>query len=255
MKIKVLGSSSGWAIPRLGCSCRICCSTNEKDKRLRSTVLINDSILIDAGPDIYHQLLRFKISKINSIILTHSHPDHIFGLHDLTPKKCKTMKKVPIYGSEKTWAVLDKIFPNAGFRKEIFRDYHPFELNNLKILPVPVIHADNIHTVGFFIEEGQSVLGYFPDFLGFMKEDDKKYFEVDCLILDGSTLKKPFPAGTNKWGHISILEGIRLATECRAKKTVFTHIGHRTPPYDDLSELLRKKGEFYAAFDGMNLEI
>ncbi|MGQ9720752.1 MAG: MBL fold metallo-hydrolase [Candidatus Jordarchaeum sp.] len=255
MKIKVLGSSSGWAFPRLVCDCRLCSSTNERDKRLRSSIFINDSILIDAGPDIYHQLLQFKICNIKSILLTHSHPDHIFGLHDLNPKKCKIMKNVPIYGSEHTWKVLDRIFPNSRYRKETFKDYKSFELHGLKITPVPVVHSENIHTVGFVINDQNIILGYFPDFLSFKKEEDMKYFEVDCLFLDGSTLKKPFYTGSNKWGHINIMEGIILAKKCGAKKTIFTHLGHRTPPYDDLSKLLRKKGEIYAAFDGMEIEL
>ena len=253
MWIKVLGSSSGWAFPRLGCGCQLCSSTNEKDKRLRSSILINDSILIDAGPDIYHQLLRFDVCDINSILITHGHPDHIFGLLDLNPRKCKTLKNAPIFGSEKTWIALDSLFPNSGYRREIFEDYKSFELDGLKITPVPVVHAKNVHTVGFVIEDENGVLCYFSDFLSFKKEDDKKYFCVDCLLLDGSTLKNPFSAWTKKWGHISIVGGIKLANECRTKKTIFTHIGHRTLPHDDLNEFLRKKGEFYAAYDGMEL--
>lgn len=256
MKIKVLGSSSGWALPRIGCGCKICSSTTEKDKRLRPSILINDSILIDAGPDVYHQFLRFKISRVDSIVLSHSHPDHVFGLYDLIPKKVKAMKGVPIYGSEKTWTSLNRLFPNAEYKKEIFEDYKPFEVEGLNITPVPVVHSKSTPTVGFVIEDRNSILCYFPDFRNFIKEEDKKYVEgVDCLFLDGSMLNNPFPVWTNKWGHISIMEGIKLATKCRAKKTIFTHIGHRTLPHDDLSELLRKKGEFYAAFDGMNLEI
>nr|MDO8080111.1 MBL fold metallo-hydrolase [Candidatus Freyarchaeota archaeon] len=256
MKIKVLGSSSGWALPRIGCSCKICSSTNQKDKRSRPSILINDSILIDAGPDVYHQFLRLEISKVDSIVLTHSHPDHIFGLHDLIPKKFKAMKGVPIHGSEKTWTTFNRLFPNAGYKKEIFEEYIPFEAGGLKFTPVPVVHSKSAPTVGFVIEDGNSILCYFSDFRSFSKEEDKKYFEgVDCLFLDGSVLKNPFPVWTNKWGHISIIEGIKLATECRTKKTIFTHIGHRTIPHDDLSELLRKKGEFYPAFDGMDLQV
>jgi phosphoribosyl 1,2-cyclic phosphate phosphodiesterase len=256
MRIKVLGSSSGWAFPRLGCGCKICSSTNEKDKRLRPSILINDSILIDAGIDIYHQFLRLGISRVDSIVLTHSHPDHVFGLHDLSPRKVKAMKGVPIYGSEKTWAALNRLFPNAGYKKEIFEEYKPFEVGGLKFTPVPVVHSKSAPTVGFVIRDKDSVLCYFSDFRSFIKEEDKKHFEgVDCLFLDGSVLKNPFPIWTNKWGHLSIMDGMKLAMECTVKKTVFTHIGHRTLPHDELSELLREKGEFYAAFDGMNLEI
>lgn len=256
MKIKVLGSSSGWALPRIGCSCKICSSTNEKDKRSRSSILINESVLIDAGPDVYHQFLRFKISKVDSIVLTHSHPDHIFGLYDLIPKKVKTMKSVPIYGSEKTWAALNRLFPNTEYKKEIFEDYKPFEVGGLRFTPVPVVHSKSTPTVGFFIENGSSVMCYFSDFRSFIKEEDKKYFEeVDCLFLDGSVLNKPFPVWTSKWGHISIVDGIKLATECRVKKVIFTHIGHRTMPHNDLKEFLRKKGEVCPAFDGMELQL
>jgi phosphoribosyl 1,2-cyclic phosphate phosphodiesterase len=253
MKIKVLGSSSGWALPRLGCSCKICSSINEKDKRMRSAIIINDSILVDAGPDIYHQLIRFNISKITAILLTHSHPDHILGLHDLIPKKFRAMRGVPVYGLEETWIALKKIFPNAGYKKEFFESYKSFDLGGLKFTPVPVVHSKNASTVGFVIKE-QKVLGYFPDFRSLVREDDKKFFEeLDCLFLDGSTLKHPLPVGTSRWGHISIMDGMRFATSCKVKKTVFTHIGHRTLPHDDLCEFIRNKGEFHVAFDGMEI--
>lgn len=255
MKINVLGSSASWALPRLGCDCQICSSKNEKDKRLRSAIIINDSILIDAGPDIYHQLLRFKRCNINSVLITHSHPDHILGLRDLNPKKCKTMKNTRIYASEKTWTVLNTLFPRVGHRKKVFENYKSFKLDELKITPVPVVHAKNVHTVGFVIEDEKSIIGYFPDFLSFKREEDKKYFETDCLILDGSTLKNPPSLWAKKWGHTSIMQGIKLATDCRAEKIFFTHIGHRTLPHKDLNEFLRKKGEFYAAFDGMEIEL
>ena len=256
MKVKVLSSSSGWALPRIGCGCRICTSTDERDKRLRSSVLINDSILIDPGPDIYHQLLRFEVSEISAVVITHSHPDHILGLHDLIPKKCRAVKNAHVYGSEETLREVKRLFPNTGYKVEAIKEYKSFEVCGVEFTAVPVVHSKSAPTVGYVIREGDRVMCYFSDFRSFKKEDDRKYFErVDCLFLDGSILKKPFPAWTNRWGHISITEGIRLAAECGVKKTFFTHIGHRTMPHKELERFLRKEGKFYPAFDGLEIKL
>ncbi|MEM3594230.1 MAG: MBL fold metallo-hydrolase, partial [Candidatus Jordarchaeaceae archaeon] len=144
----------------------------------------------------------------------------------------------------------------AEYRKEIFKEYKPFRISELEFTPVPVVHSNSTPTVGFLIKEGGSVICYFPDFRSFVKEEDKKYFEeVDCLFLDGSMLNKPFPLWTNKWGHISIVDGIKLAAECKVRKVIFTHIGHKTMPHNELKEFLKGNGNICPAFDGMELQV
>src|SRR4030043_386343 len=95
MKILFLGTSAGWPLPRLGCDCSICRSQDPHGKRLRPSVLVNDSILIDASPDIYHQLTNLKVdtSKISALLITHAHPDHIHGFYDLTHLYNRQIKK------------------------------------------------------------------------------------------------------------------------------------------------------------------
>lgn len=83
MKIKFLGTSAGWPLPRLGCKCEICISKDPKDTRTRTQVLINGKVLLDAGPDTYRHLLKEDISKLQAILISHEHPDHILGLWDL----------------------------------------------------------------------------------------------------------------------------------------------------------------------------
>src|SRR3990167_505768 len=84
MKIKFLGTSAGWPLPRLGCKCEICSSADPKDKRTRTQILIDDTVLLDAGPDTYNHLIPLDVAhQLKAVLISHAHPDHILGLWDL----------------------------------------------------------------------------------------------------------------------------------------------------------------------------
>lgn len=267
MKILFLGTSAGWPLPRLGCNCEICTSKDQKDKRLRPVILINDSVLVDAGPDIYHQLSQirnslfgrrlaqnkqFEIRNLKALILTHAHHDHILGFHDLT-HLYNHSPNLSLYTTEVTLRELHQFFPfpTTPFKPLVVKAGEIFVVGNLKFNFIPVEHA-KFPTWGVKIK-GDRLLGYFPDFNKFLKSQEKTCRDLNFLIIDGSSLST---VGQSH-NHENIMQGIKLGKKLKAKQVYFTHLGHKTGRHQDLEAFVQKEGgkNFHIAFDGLELEI
>lgn len=256
MKITFLGTSAGWPLPRLGCDCEICASRDPKDNRTRPAILINDLILVDCGPDIYHQLKReegkdFKLKNLKALIITHAHPDHVFGFYDLT--HLYNLQSAPrIYITHETLTGLRQYYPwpTNPFKVEVIKRGEVFEFEKIKFSLVPVVHG-KFPTWGVKIKDNKLV-GYFPDLGKLPKSSERTCKGLDYLILDGSSLGK---AGQAR-NHESITEGINLAKRLKAKNVYFTHIGHKTGRHEELESFVQKEGgsKFHIAFDGFALE-
>lgn len=253
MTIKFLGTSAGWPLPRLGCKCEICTSTDPRDKRTRPAILINKNLLIDAGPDIYWQLKDLELSNLSALIITHAHFDHILGFWDLSH----------VYNREKpftlitTQEVLNGIkrwynYPLAPrFTPQIIAPLEVVEVEQLKITLFPVEH-NRIPCFAVKLK-GERLLIYAPDLRHLPKIHQKLCRDVHLLILGGSSLAKHGQAK----GHESIEEGIELAKVLKAKKVYFTHIGHITGKHEELERFVRTRGgkNFDIAYDGLEVVI
>jgi len=265
MKILFLGTSAGWPLPRLGCNCEICQSKDPKDKRLRPAILINGSILVDAGPDIYHQILRFencpptgragklKIENLKTLVLTHAHPDHILGFYDLTHIYNRQEKNPTLIATQETVNGLQQtyLFPLSPFKLKIVRPKEPLQVENLTLALLPVYHN---HTPTFAVKvKERRIMIYMPDLSRLPKSERRDFRGVHLLILDGSCLGKKGHTKT----HQSIDEGIRLAKDLNPKLCYFTHIGHITGTHQQLENYVQKNGgkNFHIAWDGLELEI
>lgn len=252
MVIKFLGTSAGWPLPRLGCQCQICTSKDPRDKRLRPALLINDHILIDAGPDIYHELLKIENLDIRDILITHAHPDHILGIWDLThlyrkgPKPKLIAPQEVINGIKKTCN-----FPIVTIHFQAAKEGETFEIDGVKTTYFPVEHT---RRPAFGIKlKADKIVSYIPDVRKIPKSSQFFCKYCDILILDGSSLSKHGQTIT----HISIQDGIELAKVLKPKKVYFTHIGHITGRHKVLEEEVQKEGgpKFYIAYDGLELEL
>jgi len=256
MKILFLGTSAGWPLPRLGCDCEICKSKDPRDVRLRPAVLINDSILIDAPPDIYHQLKRInnselRIQNLKALLLTHAHPDHILGFYDLTHLYNRQEKEPKLITTQEVLNGLRQIhrFSIAPFKPEIIVPKETMVIDNIKIALYPVHHN---HTPCYAIKmKGEKIFLYIPDIKRLPRGERKPFKGVNLLVLDGSSLGK---RGQTRI-HQSIEEGIRLALDLKPKQCFFTHIGHITGTYKDLEKFVQKNGgrNFHIAYDGLEL--
>lgn len=222
MKVKFLGTSSGEAIPREDCDCPQCKSKDKKDKRLRSVVLVNKKILLDAGPDIKKQLTATQIENLEIVLITHDHQDHIGGIKDLL----RARKNLRIL----------RLHPGQHFK-----------LLGIDIYAFKVRHSNMIPTVG--VEVGQII--YLPDTLDL--DTALKYLkETKVAILDGSVL------GRNFAGHLAIDEIIGKTKNMKnLKKIYFTHNGHTKRTHKEMDKLVKTLGDkrYNIAYDGLEIEV
>lgn len=251
MKIKFLGTSAGWPLPRLGCHCEICTSRDPKDKRLRPALLVNDHILIDAGPDIYHELLKTPDLDIRDILLTHAHPDHILGIWDLTHLYRKGPKPQIIAPQDLINSVKRLFnFPMDSIHFQKVDPSQAFELDRVKGTYFPVEHTRR-GAYGIKLK-ADKIVSYIPDVRKIPKSSQFFCRSSDVLILDGSSRSKRGQTIT----HISIQDGLKIAKDLKPKKVYFTHIGHITGKHEDLDKFVQKEGgsNFHIAFDNLELE-
>lgn len=254
MQILFLGTSSGWPLPRLGCNCKICTSYDPKDKRLRPSLLINKNILVDAPPDIYHELRKNKAdpTKITHILITHAHEDHIMGLYDLTHIYNQSAK-IKLLATK---SVLSQIRKKSGISALSFRttEVKPFEKFEIEkdtfCWFIPVKHT--VEAFGIKIKAPKPIL-YAPEFRKILPSSKKQLGDLELAIIDGSSKTRHGQAR----GHETIEEGLRLGREIRAKKILFTNIGHKTDPHIKLLQFVKEEGgeKFSIAHDGLEIRV
>ena len=219
--LKFLGTSSVEAIPRDE-NCAQCASDDRKDKRLRSSILINKKILVDAGPDLLKQLRRSQIENLELILITHEHPDHTGGIKDLL----KIRRNLEII----------HLKPGQHFKWSGI-DFYAFKVK----------HSTQVTTVG--LEIGPVI--YIPDVADL--DWAMKYLqESKIAILDGSVLNRNFG------GHLALNETVKIVKPLRnLKRIYFTHNGHTHQTHKDMVKLVKTLGDerFSLAYDGLELKI
>jgi phosphoribosyl 1,2-cyclic phosphate phosphodiesterase len=220
--IKFLGTSSGEPIPRPGDDCEQCLSTDKKDKRLRSSLLINKKILIDAGPDILKQLRKNQIENLELVLITHDHYDHVTGIKDLL----KIKRNLEII----------RLKPGQHFKWE-----------GLEFYAFKVRHSNVVTTVG--LEIGSLI--YIPDAAD-LDLAEKYLKESKIAVLDGSVLNRSFD------GHLAINEAINQTKNLRnLRKIYFTHNGHTRVTHKEMVKTVKALGDdrYCLAYDGLELNI
>ncbi|OGY22270.1 MAG: hypothetical protein A2126_03500 [Candidatus Woykebacteria bacterium GWB1_45_5] len=251
MKIKFLGTSAGWPLPRLGCSDEICTSKDQEDRRTRSQALINEVLLLDLGPDTYQHLSQPQVdpTKIKYAAISHEHPDHTFGLWDLSHIYSKGGRdRIKIIINDKTLAKIRFMFFPGEYEIIKTQVESEIEVNNLKVSLLPVHHTKD-SSFGVLVKEGVKGLFWAPDFKSLPTETARKLRNIDLVAIDGSELKIKTPS------HETIEEGIQLGKEIQARKVYFIHIGHRTLPHQRLETFVKKIGgkNFHIAHDGLEV--
>ncbi len=258
MKVDFLGTSAGWPLPRLGPhKDEVCKSTDPKDRRRRSALLVNDSILIDAGPDIYQELLNVGDPPVKAVFITHPHPDHMIGLWDIS----KILgRKINVHLIKQAQTILKRVLPATFNELDIVTilDQKEIKINTIAITPFSVIHSKTFPEVGYLVKENKKGFIYIPDVRRIDKKTEKFFHKAQVAILDGSILDRPFPSWTKAWGHWSIKEGIEALRKIKnIKKVYFTHIGHLVGPHKKVNEFLAKNygKKFELAYDGLKINI
>jgi phosphoribosyl 1,2-cyclic phosphate phosphodiesterase len=239
--IEVLGSSAGWPIPRLGCDCPQCTSPDPRDRRLRSSLLIDRRVLVDAGPDAYAQLMRTGAVP-EQVVLTHDHHDHMLGLHALAK-----LGRIPLFCTKECEQGVRGIFPRLDFRVMHLTPGVPAELGDgLRVQAFDVDHSQKTRTMGLrFTDAGGHTLAYMPDLAE--PAASKLARGADVALVDGSTRDRPVR------GHVPIAETVAAAAKLKAGRMLFTHIGHRTGTHAELEAWLPAGAG--VAHDGLVIEL
>jgi phosphoribosyl 1,2-cyclic phosphate phosphodiesterase len=235
MKITFLGTGTSQGIPLIGCKCAVCTSQDEKDKRLRSSVLIEDEgsiFVIDTGPDFRQQMLREKVSRLDAVIYTHEHRDHIAGLDDLRAFNFIMGKAIDLYTDENVESAIRRTFPYIfsetkypGIPEINFHRFTtaPFTINKTEFIPIHVLHH-KMPVCGFRIKN----FTYITDANLIPEEEKKKILGSDVLVLNALRKEKHV-------SHFSFSEAIELVKELKPGMAYFTHISHQLGRHEEIN--------------------
>ena len=259
MKLIFLGTGTSHGLPYVGCECRVCTSTDPLNKRLRSSVLIENEdastrLLVDTSPDVRQQFLREKISRISAVLYTHTHNDHLIGLDDLRPVS-DIVGYIPIYASESTMAQAQNIFgygfvqgrDHPGFPRftpHVIEERVPFEIADFRITPVPVIHG-RAEILAYRFEQGGRTLVYATDCSHIPDESWELMQDADVLVID-ALRHREHPT------HFNIEQAIAASRRLRAKHTFFTHFAHDLDHHETQSQL---PPGFEMSYDGLRVDV
>lgn len=253
MKITFLGTGTSQGIPVISSSHPVCLSTDKRDKRLRVSILIewdDYTYVVDCGPDFRFQMLRANVQKINGILITHEHADHIAGIDDIRPFSFQ-LGGVPLYAQK-------RVLENLAYRFDyIFRDEDkypgapsvvknivgnvPFKLNNLEVTPIKVEHGE-LTILGYKFNN----IAYLTDVKTIDVAEKEKLKNLDVLIINAIRYKPHH-------SHLNLEEALKLVEELKPKKTYFTHISHHLGFHAEVEEKLPKN--VFLAYDELVLNI
>jgi len=249
--LTVLGSGTSMGVPTIGCQCRVCTSSDSRDRRTRPSIMLEYDgrcVVIDTSPDFRQQAIRENIRRLDAVLYTHAHADHILGLDDVRPLSFRNPEKVPLYAHESTAEGLEKVFKyifDADYkyggiaRVEINRINGSLDLFGVRIEPIPVLHGDaEIHGYRF------GAAAYLTDFSEIPVQSMKRLHGLDILFLD-ALRHKPHPT------HSTVANSLRLVEELGPQRAFFTHISHDLPHEETNSDL---PPHVRLAHDGLKLE-
>lgn len=253
IKVTFTGTGTSQGIPLVACDCIVCSSTNYKDKRLRTSVLIETAktrVSIDSGPDFRQQLLRERIKKLDAVVYTHEHKDHIAGLDEVRAFNFINKVKMPVYATERVQKALQRefayIFSEEKYpgvpEVELFSfENDPFNVGDILLEPINVLHY-KLPVKGFKVNK----FAYITDANFISVEEKKKLQNLDVLVLN-ALRREPHVS------HFTFSEAIELVKELKPKKAYFTHIAHQLGLHDEVSKELPPNIEL--AFDGLQIVI
>lgn len=253
MKVLFLGTGTSQGVPVIGCDCEVCQSLDYRDKRLRSSVYIEHEgshIVIDTGPDFRQQMLRERIQTLDFVLFTHSHKDHTAGLDDVRAFNFKQQMDMPLYGraevlaqlkTEYYYAFLEKKYPGSPQLQLNEINDSPFEVNHLKITPLPVTHL-HLPVLGFRIGD----FSYITDANKIPEITLERLKGTKVLVLN-ALQKEPHIS------HFNLEEAIQMAKQIKAEKTYFTHLSHRMGLHKEVSLELPDGIEF--SYDGLSITL
>lgn len=248
MKVTFLGTGTSTGVPEIGCHCEVCCSRDPRDRRLRTSVLVETGgkrILLDCGPDFRWQMLKQGIEHLDAVLLSHEHYDHVSGLDDLRPFLYRNELK--IYAEGDVVEAIRTRLPYA-FRKHLYPGVpqldlqavglEPFEAAGIPVQPIRVMHGQ-LPILGFRI----GTMAYLTDLKTLPESSYAHLTGLDILILDA------LRHDSRHFSHEGVEEALQQIERIRPKQTYLIHMSHRIGLHRILEEAL--PANVFAAYDGL----
>lgn len=240
-------------MPIIACTCIVCMSAHSKDKRLRSSVLVEDkgkAVVIDTGPDFRQQMLREDVKNVDAVLFTHEHKDHIAGFDDIRAFNFIHKRKMDVYASARVQEAIRREFAYifSDFKYPGIPEINLFLLENkettihgLTFMPIEVMHY-KLPVFGFRIND----FTYITD-ANYISDTEKEKIKGTKVLVLSALRREPHIS------HFNLEQAVELALELKAEKTYFTHISHQLGLHDDVQKELPAGIEL--AYDGLTLEL
>jgi phosphoribosyl 1,2-cyclic phosphate phosphodiesterase len=249
LKITFLGTGTSTGIPMIACPCPVCHSSDKKDKRLRSSILVESDttrLVVDTTPDFRYQMLRAQVTNLDAVVFTHPHKDHIAGLDDIRAFNFFSGKPMDVYANKMTQEVLIREFPYAftEFRYPGIPEIRmntiatdPFLVGDIEVVPVQVWHL-KMPVLGFRFGK----FTYITDASGMDEPEKQKIRGSEALVLNALRKEKHI-------SHFSLDEAISFAQELKVPSAYFTHISHQLGKHADVQ--MELPAGMQLAYDGL----
>jgi phosphoribosyl 1,2-cyclic phosphate phosphodiesterase len=252
LKITFLGTGTSQGVPVIACDCRVCSSADSRDKRLRSSVLIEVDglvLVIDSGPDFRQQMLRAKVKTLDGILFSHEHKDHVAGTDDVRAFNWVNKRAVEVYAEKRVLKALQIEFayaftqnPYPGVPKINLNaiDLRPFQIGKVEIIPIRGMHL-HLPVLGYRIKD----FTYLTDF-NYISDQELEKIRGSKIVVVNAVRKEPHIS------HYSLGEAVELIQKIKPEIGLITHISHQLGLYEEENPLLPKNIQL--AYDGLVLE-
>ncbi len=249
LKITFLGTGTSSGVPMIACGCEVCTSTDKKNNRLRTSILIQSSttsIVVDTTPDFRYQMLRAKVKKLDAVLFTHSHKDHVAGMDDVRAFNFFQHKTMQVYANQMTIEALmrefayvfaDKKYPGVPDIQLNAIDMEPFVIGDITVIPVLVWHL-KMPVFGYRF----GGFTYITDANKIDESEREKIKGSEVLVLNALRQEKHI-------SHFSLPEAVEIAQELKVPTTYITHISHQMGLHEGVNAGLQKGIEL--AYDGL----
>lgn len=249
LKITFLGTGTSSGVPMIGCDCAVCTSTDKKDNRLRSSILVQSattSLVVDTGPDFRQQMLREKVKHLDAVLFTHPHKDHLAGLDDIRAFNFFSKKPVDVYADPLTeeavrrdfyYAFTDTKYPGIPELNMHTISPEPFIVGDIPVMPIQVWHL-KMPVLAFRFGK----FTYITDANRIEEEEKEKIRGSEVLVLNALRKQKHI-------SHFTLGEAIELVRELRIPGAYFTHISHQLGLHAEIEAEL--SNGIHLAYDGL----
>lgn len=251
LTVTILGSGTSQGVPVIACDCAICQSTDPRDKRLRSSIMLSkngENVVVDSGPDFRQQMLREGVKTLEAVVFTHEHKDHVAGMDDIRAFNFSQKKDMPIYAHPRVIDALKRefsyVFNGVKYPGIPTVEVHPiyldpFSIGSHDLQPVEVMHY-KLPVLGFRL----GTFAYITDAKTIADEEQEKLKNLDVLVINALRIEEHI-------SHFNLEQALEMIAILKPKKAFLTHISHLLGKHQDIEAQL--PDHVFLAYDGLKI--